>query len=567
MEFIWNGVWIVIINCAVVQHITSINIYYPNKTLVRTEKYCFEFHNENKLRTTRFSNFTIFLQMDSGCLICLGSHDSNDCVERLPQHCRECHVFIRHASDHAQLCENKSWVHNMYHDLYVQMLKERCIISFNSPFRFLHDGTWRKGIEDLEMFSPATGAFFRFKTDSDLSLYTTRYEPIRIIVVVKEQDGTFREKLLLLTSRRRLMVAKQLNGLFDRAKAKNTFENNTTLILVISAQDNPRFTVNVLLPNNTIRQYEVQYSNATEKFDIPEGLDITFLLNVLNTTDMFTRQTNMNEPSVIHQKHDLQVAVRTHTLESIPQNRVLNVEEPNIGTDCVVCYGAHHSKACQQRKKSNCFECHGLAQTIDEHAESCSVKNWFISEPIGAYIKIPAVRCAIEFKSAFYILFGGKLQRPTNGMNLISFMADVQFKFASDSKVILCTTGFTRLRVPIFIANGNDDSTTGYTEKMVLMTSHDRTIIGVNGSRFVKPMIVPDDNKHNTPLIFVIPSDYNTNISVQVHSSGRNIENFDIAFDSAKKKFQLPEELKATSRSFTPKMFDAVLPKKQRGKY
>lgn len=246
--------------------------------------------------------------MDSSCLICLDSHDSNDCAERSPLHCPECHIFIRHTSDHAQVCENKSWVHDMYHDLYVQMLKERCIISFNSPFRFLHDGTWRKGIEDLEMFSPVTGAFFRFKSDKDLSLYTTRYESIRIIVVVKERNGTFREKLLLLTSRRQLMVAKQLNGLFDRSKAKNTHERNTTLILVMSVNDNPRLTVNVFPPNNPVRQYEVQYSNATEKFDIPEGLDIKLLSNVLNATDMFTRQTNMNEPSFIHEKHDLQVA-------------------------------------------------------------------------------------------------------------------------------------------------------------------------------------------------------------------------------------------------------------------
>lgn len=84
--------------------------------------------------------------------------------------------------------------------MYAQPLKERCIISINSPFRFLKDGNWRKGIDDTEMYSSESGAFVGFKSDRDISVSTTRFAPIRILIVVKDKigdDEQFFEKLLM----------------------------------------------------------------------------------------------------------------------------------------------------------------------------------------------------------------------------------------------------------------------------------------------------------------------------------------------------------------------------------
>lgn len=162
------------------------------------------------------------------------------------------------------------WIFNPYSDLYVAVPKERAIISFDSGFRFLKDSSWRKGADDFEMYSPASGAFFRFKSEQDLSLFANGFVPVRISIVVKESDEFF-EKLVLLTSKTQMILAKPMNRVFNRNCAIAS-ERRNTLVLALSAKDNPTMNICVLPKIGDARHYRLCYNNATKMIDIPSGL-------------------------------------------------------------------------------------------------------------------------------------------------------------------------------------------------------------------------------------------------------------------------------------------------------
>lgn len=151
------------------------------------------------------------------------------------------------------------------------------MVGFNTPLRFLKDGSWRKGTEDLRMYSPETGAMFRFDSDNDIVFLTTSYSPIRLVIVVKEKDGgieVFCEKLLLLTSLKNVVVASALNKVFDRNFGRNTAK--TSLIIATSAntQVDLQVSMAVYVPgSDEIRQFALRYDAITKKFLIPEGLN------------------------------------------------------------------------------------------------------------------------------------------------------------------------------------------------------------------------------------------------------------------------------------------------------
>lgn len=144
------------------------------------------------------------------------------------------------------------------------------------------------------------------------------------------------------------------------------------------------------------------------------------------------------------------------------------------------------------------------------------------------------------------------------GLNVFSATADVQFKFASQSKIVLKTTGFTRIRLPVVTIErkGTKDI---HTERIVFMTSADRTIVAANSSRIVNEANVLSEFEHNTPL--VIFHQAFSKMSVDIYSSGA-VYNYqiDVATDN---RYWIPAELSVKSNNFTPKLFDADLPVKK----
>lgn len=419
------------------------------------------------------------------------------------------------------------------------------------------------------MYSPETGAFFRFKSEKDISLFSTGFVPIRIAIVIKEKSSEkFVEKLWLMTSKTQLMVAAPVEKQFDRnSNANNRY---STLILATSADDNLEFIVNVFPKDKPARNYVLRYDQMTKKFHIPDGLKIGF---TSNQTDPYC-----DGAAQIHAQLDDQsnMGAQSHQLANVynfgPRNRLSNIATQNLLAEnayCGVCFGAHHSSECRQGKLSNCFECHVPARHIGDHSLVCSVKHWFVSERVDKYVKIPSTRCLISFESPIHILLNGDFCIPPEGLGLLSSMCDTYYKFERYSnsndkktnkwyqKVSLMSTGYTRIRLPIIVQENPNQ----FTERIILMTSHDRAIIAAEGSRQIHDKSVPSEYEHNTPLVLSMlgkPS----NILVEVRSAGRRVHTHEIAYVHVEKKFRIPPELNVKSKDFKTMTFDAVLPSK-----
>lgn len=236
-------------------------------------------------------------------------------------------------------------------------------------------------------------------------------------------------------------------------------------------------------------------------------------------------------------------------------NAIRNAKRGETDAACLLCYGAHHGEYCQPCWEK-CFECHLPVQAKADHAENCGAKDWFVSEKyVDAYVKIPAVRATFSFTKPISYLLYGKFVEAKPGMELFSDMADVLFEFESKTKVVLKTTGFTRIRLPVVIQDKNI-----FTERIVFMTSHDRTIVAANSSRVVNDTNVLAEYEHNTPIVLLLETC--TKLAVDVFSGGK-IHKYEVEVAADGKKFQIPTDLSVKSKNVTPKMFDAYFPSKK----
>lgn len=430
----------------------------------------------------------------------------------------------------------------------------------DSSFRFLKDGCWRKGCDGLEMYSAETGAFFRFKSEHDISLLSKNFVPFRIVIVIKDENKFF-EKLWLLTSRTKLMVSAHVDKEFNR-NFTNEHNRHSTLILVLTAGDSPVININVF-PNGAVtRHYVLRYSQVLKKFVVPDELNIESIATTSNHTLEYG-----SESAPIHAQlqDNEQSDIRAQCLQlaniSPIEHRPSNIAVPdrtNQTAKCKVCFDVHHGPQCQQGYLSNCFECHVTIQNPDDHANSCGVQRWFSSEQVDSYVKIPSVRCVISFQSPMHFLYGGNICEAQAGMGLFSGMSDTYFKFESDRKVLLMTTGYTRIRLPLIVQDGPEL----FTEKLVFMTSYDRAVVAARASRPVNESTVLDEHEHNTPLVlFALKKPIN--VSMEVYGAGGKRQLYEIAYGRGN-QFVIPPELNILSAKRSLMTFDALPPPKKR---
>lgn len=496
-------------------------------------------------------------------MICFLSHASSKCPDRTQQHCPDCHVYVQHCTDHAAICSQKTWLNKKYGSLYAHSPMERCIISIDCPFRFLKDGCWRKGNDGLEMYSPGTGAFFQYKSEHDLSLLSNGFVSVRVVLVIKD-DNKFFEKVVLMTSKKQMIVATRCDKEFTQKVGNvNAIDPYTTLVLAMSAENNPTVQINLFPKDKVHRQYVLRYDKFTKTFDVPTGLNVGS-----TSTGLFG-----DDAAPIHTELDIQSSqssanIGDHRLvefnpmrirQTQPQNssRVNNTN--NTNANCIACYGAHHSPDCCQRILSNCFECHVPAKYVADHAQSCSVKQWFTSEKIDRYVKIPCVRCVVSFESAVQIVMNENFEMPQSGLRLFSAMSDTFYKFESNKKVVLLTTGYTRIRLPVIM----EDSSGIFMEKLVLLTSIDRSIVAVKGSRPVTKFTMLDGYEHNTSLV-LCADNKKANFSVEVHGGSQRVLKYEIIYNQATKKYIVSDQLDAKSKQYSLMAFDAPVPKKKK---
>lgn len=457
--------------------------------------------------------------MDSDCLICLGSHGSKECEERKLQHCADCHMFIRYSSDHSPVCGNKQWVYDVYDKLYASTPLVRCNIGFNCVFRFFQNKIWHKPCEDIDAYSTTSGILFRFKSDKDLSLLSNEFVHGRILVVVKDTDGAINEKLVLMTSKAKMMVATLIDKPFDRVAAEHTYGADTSLILAVSGDCNPVITISLFPKSGLARHHELRYDSTTKSFQIPFELTI----DAANPVAMTTKSCDT-------------VAVYTNFQQSLK------------------------AASGQQNTDERCFECHVPVQRIEDHMQECGAK-WFISRNRNVYAKIPTIRCVIRFETPPRLFMNRKFKEIESDGIYFSPMSDTFFKIEKNGTIQLLTTGFTRIRIPIIVEIMNGALKT-FKEKMVLVTSQDRTIVCAKDNRNMDPANGIVMCKHNTPLMVCI-GNTNTTVKLEVHSRGANLRVFEIPYRAGQNGFQIPSGLDISSKVFNLDHFDADLPEKK----
>lgn len=449
----------------------------------------------------------------------MGSHPSTDCKERKLEHCKDCHIYIRHFSDHTTVCANKNWIYDVYDNLYVAMPLQRCNIGFDCDVRFYMNENWRKASEGVDAYSTSNGIYLRFATDKDLSLLSNSFGHARIVVVVKDNNGNLIQKLTLMTSKTKMMLAVSMNKPFDQADGKS----DASLILAVSG--NPRISISLFPKNGLARHHDLRFDSVTKEFHIPDELKIEAATPLSETAQPCTT-----------------VAVHGALTRSV-----------NIAVD-------------EQQPNDRCYECHVPVKRSEDHAKQCGAK-WYVSQRQNVYVKIPAIRFVLRFAQPPRVLVNGKFVKIERDGNYFSPMSDTLFKITTTGTIELLTTGFTRVRIPILVEEVNG-STKMFKEKMVLMTSHDRTIVCAKGSRYIDPAKGLDMYKHNTPLMLCVIGNAGATVKVDVPSRGVNVDRYEIPYHIGENSFQIPRQLDVASKQFNFNMFDADLPqKKQKQQY
>lgn len=465
--------------------------------------------------------------MDTDCLICMGDHHSKDCNQRKMQHCSECHVYIRHFSDHSLVCSNKNWIYDVYDDLYVRMPLQRCNIGFDSSIRYYMNDSWRKPTEGTEAFSTSTGIYFRFVSNLDLELHSNKFVHARVLVIVKYSDGTFKEKLVLMTSKNRMITAIAVNQPFQIANAERC-EHDTSLILAMSTEISPVVTISVFPINGSARYHQIRFDCATDAFQIPAELTIG--------------------PAVSAPEAAAASASMTVAVYQAPT-------QPTHG------FGTHLVQI-----NDRCRECHVPVQCANDHAEQCSAK-WFVSCRQNVYVKIPSIRCVLHFQQRPRILLNATFAQLERDTIFYSPMSDTLFKviiMGNSGRLEVLTTGFTRVRIPIVVEVKGPANV--FLEKVVFITSQDRTVVCAKGSRHIDPANALDSLKYNTPIMVCIDGDADAGIMVDVHSRGSNVHHYEIPYTG--KAFGIPNQLDVASKAFNSSLFDADFPlKKKRSPY
>lgn len=259
-----------------------------------------------------------------------------------------------------------------------------------------------------------------------------------------------------MTSQKKMMIAIPIDMLFDRANAKHTHQSDTSLILTVPGECNPVISISLFPVNGETRYYDIRFDNATQTFAIPDELKIEAAMPTVNAAEHCT------------------------TVAQFQHNFTRSFEEAVI----------------QQQQNDRCFECHVPAKRVDDHAEKCGSK-WYISRYQDVYVKMSAVRCVFRLGQPVRILKDGNFIDVQIDCIYFSPMADTLLKISPAGTIELLTTAFTRIRIPIVIDGEM------LKEKLVLVTSADRTIVCANSARICDPKNAIGQFKCNTPLYWV----------------------------------------------------------------
>lgn len=207
-----------------------------------------------------------------------------------------------------------------------------------------------------------------------------------------------------------------------------------------------------------------------------------------------------------------------------------------------------------------CYECHTPIHNENDHVTTCGFKKRFQSDYVDRYMNIPTVRFVVASNTEIFYVIDKSVRKIRAGIDLFSAVADVYIKPISSTKFAVLTTGFTRIRLPIVVKEHG--TAKNLVEKIVFMTSVDRTVVAAHSGRNVSVNTVLKDFEHNTPVVCFLNQEKggDLNLSIEVFSASGSARNL-IEFDNRNKKYVIPSELDVRSQNWGSRPFDADIKK------
>lgn len=200
-----------------------------------------------------------------------------------------------------------------------------------------------------------------------------------------------------------------------------------------------------------------------------------------------------------------------------------------------------------------CRECHKIIKRQSDHAQGCRFPPWGIINLPSVYGSQLKTRFAIEFDKPLRVFLGGDWKTPIKGTEMSCFMADCFIRFESNNNFLVKTTDFTRIRIPIVFKYLEGDSIF-YKEKLVFVTSIDRTLMAARANRDYNPNDDIEPGLSQSTVLVIGLKACVPNIKISINVSGKS-EQFEISFNETTQKFDIPGDIDMTVSQFTRRPF------------
>ncbi|XP_055304000.1 uncharacterized protein LOC129569294 [Sitodiplosis mosellana] len=243
-----------------------------------------------------------------------------------------------------------------------------------------------------------------------------------------------------------------------------------------------------------------------------------------------------------------------HEIRYDTTRKMFRIPDALIALTAELAERARNASDVESRSLDRCYECHTPIRHDNDHVKSCSFKNRFRSDFVDRYIRIPAIRYIVSANTKIFHALDQCVQQIQVGIDLFSAAADVCIKPMSSSKFAVLTP----IRMPIVLKEKNNN----LVEKIVFLTSSDRTVVAVHSGRAVSVDTVLKDFEHNTPAVLFLREGSGVDLSLSIEVFGASgTARSQIAFDDRHKNYVIPSDLDVRSRNWPARPFDADIKK------
>lgn len=143
-----------------------------------------------------------------------------------------------------------------------------------------------------------------------------------------------------------------------------------------------------------------------------------------------------------------------------------------MDSDCLICFEAHCTAECPDRKPQHCPSCHIHIRHQSDHSSVCCMKQWMF-QPYKDLSAIPPLqRYIIGCNLPFRFLYDGDWRKPVEGNQLASPGYDTIIRFRNENDFSVLTGSFAPIRIAIVVKENSK-----FAVKLILLASRERFIV------------------------------------------------------------------------------------------